>query len=209
MSRPPRIGQTTSTNRRPTSTPQDEVSPDRTHPGDASTLLHLAPPSLSALVSQNELKGFILDYFLVNVFPDTALAFARESNEMDKMDRNNNVFVEAKGKRGGDGMKEPEGMEREERLDQDGDEAMIIDETGEGTKVENGEIRSDNQVQDWPMLSKEELDSIKLRRGTSSLTPRFVTGENTQNRSRYQRSYPSRSNSNRHRSNQASLPHSS
>lgn len=74
---------------RPTAsaTPTPDPSP-RTHPGDASTLLHLAPPSLTALTASNQLKAFIVDYCHANAFPDTAHAFARESHAAEQLDRN-------------------------------------------------------------------------------------------------------------------------
>lgn len=145
----------------PDPTPPVDTTP-RPHPGDASTLLHLAPPSLTALTAHNQLKAFIIDYCTANSFPDTAAAFARESRAFERMDQNNRIFGLDSGKGLGRGGRE----QGREGLDRDGDESMGGDEVTAG-KEGNGNTGTESISEEgWPNLSEEDLDSIRLRRGT-------------------------------------------
>lgn len=149
----------------PTPTPSLDTTP-RTHPGDASTLLHLAPPSLTALTAKNQLKAFIIDYCRVNAFPHTAEAFARESEAFERLDLNNLPFGAEEGARS---KRDAAGKQRE-GLDRDGDEAMNVDDVSEAAEG-TGETKSnDESGEGRTHLSKEDLDSITLRRGTLSCT---------------------------------------
>lgn len=168
-----------------------------TPPVLTTSLLHLAPPSLSAL-SPIEVKRLVLDYLSSCCYPDSAAAFAREAFEPNgrilKSHLNGNgTETHTNGGANGlngkekDGMKD--GMEIElevessgaailpPAIDSDGDDAMECDKTMDSQVTETNSIAGEskskleygNETEEYSVLTKVELDQIRLRRGESVL----------------------------------------
>lgn len=179
----------------PSTRPQAAMSSHPPHATlSASSFLHLAPPSSKEL-TPDEIRALVLEYLVSSCFADSAQAFAREVEEnrlesagaveaglkgtggrgrkasvgsvmsgvegtaMGKEE----VFVDALFDPDGDEVMRDEGEEETDELEDEREVESTLRTNGVGGKTVAFEEEEDGRG--WPLLSREELRELKLRRG--------------------------------------------